>query len=58
MKKKWEEMMKQFQRLPFLSDTLPKAQKKAKMERELQQLEKDIATIEQHPHIYVYDNNV
>ncbi|XP_029667386.1 enkurin [Formica exsecta] len=57
MKKKWEETMRQFQKLPFLSDTLPKAQKKAKMERELQQLEKDIATIEQHPHIYVYDNN-
>ncbi|XP_070164173.1 enkurin-like [Polyergus mexicanus] len=57
MKKKWDETMKQFQKLPFLSDTPPKAQKKAKMERELQQLEKDIATIEQHPHIYVYDNN-
>lgn len=50
--------MRQFQRLPFLADTLPKAQKKAKMERELQQLEKDIALIEQHPHIYVYDNDV
>ncbi|CAL1687858.1 unnamed protein product [Lasius platythorax] len=57
MKKKWEEAMRQFQGLPFLADTLPKAQKKAKMERELQQLEKDIAIIEQHPHIYVYDNN-
>ncbi|EFN74446.1 Enkurin [Camponotus floridanus] len=56
MKKKWEETMRQFQRLPFLADTLPKAQKKAKMERELQQLEKDIAVIEQHPYIYVYDN--
>ncbi|XP_072751713.1 enkurin-like [Anoplolepis gracilipes] len=57
MKKKWEEAMRQFQRLPFLADTLPKAQKKAKMERELQQLEKDIAVIEHHPHIYVYNNN-
>ncbi|XP_029156621.1 enkurin [Nylanderia fulva] len=57
MKKKWEEAMKQFQGLPFLADTLPKAQKKAKMERELKQLEKDIAIIEQHPHIYVYDND-
>lgn len=57
MKKKWEEAMKQFQGLPFLADTLPKAKKKAKMEHELQQLEKDIAVIEQHPHIYVYDND-
>ncbi|XP_012233443.1 enkurin [Linepithema humile] len=57
MKQKWEETMKKFQRLPFLIDTLPKAQKKAKIERELQQLEKDIAILEQHPHVYVYDNN-
>ncbi|XP_071650856.1 enkurin-like [Temnothorax longispinosus] len=58
MKQKWEEAMKQFQGLPFLADTLPKAQRKARMERELQQLEKDIAIIEQHPHIYVYDDAV
>jgi len=56
MKQKWEEAMKRFQGLPFLADTLPKAQRKARMERELQQLEKDIAIVEQHPHIYVYDN--
>lgn len=56
MKQKWEEAMKQYQRLPFLTDTLPKAQRKARMERELKQLEKDIAIIEQHSHIYVYDD--
>lgn len=56
MKQKWEEAMKRFRGLPFLADTLPKAQKKASMERELQQLEKDIGIIEQHPHIYVYDD--
>ncbi|KAL6266323.1 hypothetical protein P5V15_003180 [Pogonomyrmex californicus] len=56
MKQKWEEAMKLFQGLPFLTDTPPKAQRKAEMERELQQLEKDITIIEQHPHIYVYDD--
>lgn len=56
MKQKWEEAMKRFRGLPFLADTLPKAQKKARMKRELQQLEKDIVIIEQHPHIYVYDD--
>ncbi|XP_012533905.3 enkurin [Monomorium pharaonis] len=58
MKQKWEEAMRQFRRLPFLANTLPKAQKKARMERELQQLEKDIALIEQHPQIYVYDDTM
>lgn len=58
MKQKWEEVMKRFRRLPFLADTLPKAQKKARMERELQQLEKDIAIMEQHPHVYVYDDTL
>ncbi|KYN09633.1 PREDICTED: enkurin [Trachymyrmex cornetzi] len=58
MKQKWEEAMQRFRRLPFLADTLPKAQKKARMERELQQLEKDIAIIEQHSHIYVYDETI
>ncbi|EZA62548.1 hypothetical protein DMN91_005647 [Ooceraea biroi] len=57
MKQTWEELMKRFRGLPFLTDTLPKAQKKAKLEYELQQLEKDIANIEQHPHIYVYDDS-
>ncbi|XP_018398908.1 PREDICTED: enkurin [Cyphomyrmex costatus] len=58
MKQRWDEAMQRFRRLPFLADTLPKAQKKARMERELQQLEKDIAVIEQHPHIYVYDDTI
>ncbi|XP_008543367.1 enkurin isoform X2 [Microplitis demolitor] len=57
MKKRWEEMMKQFQSLPFLTDTPPKAKRKAKMEQDLKQLEKDIDMIERHPHIYVYDDN-
>lgn len=46
-----------FQRLPLLIDTPPKVQRKAKLERELQQLERDIGIIEQHLHIFVYDND-
>lgn len=57
MKKKWEEMMKQFQALPFLTDTPPKAKRKAKMEQDLKQLEKDIDLIERHDYIYVYSDD-
>ncbi|XP_032678868.1 enkurin [Odontomachus brunneus] len=53
MKEKWESLMKQFQRLP-LTITLAHVQRKARLERELQQLEKDIAIVERHPHMYVY----
>ncbi|XP_034940322.1 enkurin [Chelonus insularis] len=56
MKKRWEELMKQFQGLPFLTDTPPKIKRKAKMEQDLKQLEKDIDMIERHPHIYVYND--
>lgn len=56
MKKKWDELMRQFQALPFLSDTPPKAKRKSKMEENLKQLEKDIDDIERHPYIYVYDD--
>ncbi|XP_063978416.1 enkurin-like [Diachasmimorpha longicaudata] len=57
MKKKFEELMHAFQVLPFLTDTPPKAKRKAKMERDLNQLEKDIDLIERHPRIYVYEGN-
>ncbi|XP_011310174.1 enkurin [Fopius arisanus] len=57
MKKKFEELMHEFQVLPFLTDTPPKAKRKAKMEKDLNQLEKDIDLIERHPHIYVYEGN-
>ncbi|KAK2580546.1 hypothetical protein KPH14_007679 [Odynerus spinipes] len=57
MKKRWDEMMKQFQCLPFMIDTPPKVQRKTKLERELQQLEKDITIIERHPYICIYNDN-
>lgn len=56
MKKNWEEKMNQFQRLPFLTDTLPKVKRKVKLENDLKQLEKDIEFIERHPYIYVCDD--
>lgn len=57
MKKKWDEMMKKFQCLPFLTDTPPKAKRKSAMEKDLLQLEKDIEIIERHPYIYVYSDD-
>lgn len=55
MKERWETLMKQFQGMP-LTITPSHVRKKSRLERELQQLEKDITFIEQHPHIYVYDD--
>lgn len=57
MKNKWNELMKRFQSLPFLSDTPPKAKRKSMLEEQLKQLEKDIDNIQRHPYIYVYDND-
>ncbi|KAF7418398.1 hypothetical protein HZH68_001051 [Vespula germanica] len=57
MKKRWDDMMKEFQCLPFIIDTPPKVQRKAKLEYELQQLEKDIATLERHPYICISNDN-
>ncbi|XP_066156722.1 enkurin [Euwallacea fornicatus] len=56
LKKNWEELQKQYQRLPILTDTIPKKIKKSKLEAELKQIEKDVALIEKHPCIYVYDD--
>lgn len=57
MQKKWDEIMKKFQCLPFLTDTPPKVKRKSKMEEQLKQLEKDIDNIQRHPYIYVYDDD-
>ncbi|XP_048508123.1 enkurin, partial [Athalia rosae] len=57
MKKKWEELEKEFQCLPFVIDTLPRVTRKTQMEEALKQLEKDIDIIERHPYIYVYSDS-
>lgn len=41
----------------MLTDTVPKIQRKLQIEKELQQLEKDIVLLEKHPYVYVYDDN-
>ncbi|KAJ8667225.1 hypothetical protein QAD02_008887 [Eretmocerus hayati] len=56
MKKKWSELMKQYQCLPFVTDTAPKIKRKASLEDKLKQLEKDIELIDNHQYIYVYDD--
>ncbi|XP_044256133.1 enkurin [Tribolium madens] len=58
LKHNWEELQKQYQGLPILTDTIPKINRKSKLEAELKQLEKDIVLVERHPYIYVYDDNI
>ncbi|KAL3276223.1 hypothetical protein HHI36_020939 [Cryptolaemus montrouzieri] len=57
LKQNWEELQKQYQGLPILTDTIPKKIRKTKMEEDLKQLEKDIGLVERHPYIYVYDDD-
>lgn len=55
LKHNWEIMQKAFLQLPMLTDTIPKILRKAKMEQELKQLEKDINLVESNPYIYIYE---
>ncbi|KAF5283531.1 hypothetical protein FQA39_LY17311 [Lamprigera yunnana] len=56
LKQNWEELQKIYQGLPILIDTLPKMQRKVKLEEALKLLERDIVLIEKHPYIYVYND--
>ncbi|RDD36730.1 Enkurin [Trichoplax sp. H2] len=49
----WDELHRQYQGLSVVIDTLPKKQKKENLEKEMQQLEKDIEVLEKHNVIYV-----
>lgn len=40
----------------MLTDTIPKINKKVKLEQELKQLEKDIALVEDNPYIYIFES--
>lgn len=51
----WQIKQKAFLQLPIMTDTIPKILKKTKMEEELRELEKDIALVESHPYIYIYE---
>ncbi|CAG9759339.1 unnamed protein product [Ceutorhynchus assimilis] len=58
LKQNWEELQKIYQRLPIFTDTIPKKNKKAKLEADLKQLENDITLLEKHPYVYVYDDTI
>ncbi|XP_052861408.1 enkurin [Anopheles cruzii] len=55
LKQNWEKLQQEYQSLPLLTDTVPKMIRKAKLENNLKQLEKDILTIENNLYIYIYD---
>lgn len=56
LKTNWQLMQKAFLQLPMLTDTIPKINKKVKLEKELKQLEKDIALVEDNPYIYIFES--
>ncbi|NXG42991.1 ENKUR protein, partial [Psilopogon haemacephalus] len=55
LKKNWEEVYGEFQRLPVEIDTIPKKLNKEKLETQMKQLEHDIEVIEKHKVIYIAD---
>lgn len=57
LKDNWEELQRKYQGLPIITDTIPKINRKLKLEDELKKLEKDIVLLERHPYIYVYSDN-
>lgn len=57
LKQNWDEKQKEFQLLPIITDTIPKRNRKLQIENELKALEKDILLIEQHPYLYVKEDD-
>ncbi|KAL4630952.1 enkurin-like [Arapaima gigas] len=53
LKKNWGELHRQYQGLPFVTDTLRKKRRKEMLELDMKQLEKDIDLIERHKMIYI-----
>nr|XP_015098747.1 enkurin isoform X1 [Vicugna pacos] len=53
LKKKWEEVHKEFQSLSVFIDSISKKIRKQKLEEEMKQLEHDIGVFEKHKIIYV-----
>ncbi|XP_058832976.1 enkurin [Topomyia yanbarensis] len=56
LKANWENLQREYQSLPLLIDTVPKMIRKAKLEKSMKELEKDILKVESTPYIYVYDD--
>lgn len=55
LRAKWEDLQKQYQRLPLFIDTQPKKVIKTKLENDLKQAEQDIMLFEANENIYVCD---
>ncbi|CAH0547774.1 unnamed protein product [Brassicogethes aeneus] len=58
LKQNWEELQIAYQGLPILTDTIPKINKKVRLENDLKQLENDIVKVEKHPYLYVYRDEI
>lgn len=52
LKENWAELSRQFLGLPVMCDTWPKIKRKMWLEKEIEQIEKDVRLVESHPHIY------
>ena len=57
LKHNWNQLQKEYQRMPLLIDTIPKILRKTKLENKLKQLEKDICLLNSnHNSIYIVSN--
>uniref|UniRef100_A0A2S2NDN5 Enkurin n=1 Tax=Schizaphis graminum TaxID=13262 RepID=A0A2S2NDN5_SCHGA len=56
LKTNWDELYTEFLLLPMVTDSVPKVNRKARIENELNNLEKDINLLERYPSLYVCDN--
>jgi len=55
LKKSWDEIHHEYQLLSVMIDTIPKRQKKERLELEMKRLEKDIDLLDRHQVIYIAD---
>ncbi|XP_026815950.1 enkurin-like [Rhopalosiphum maidis] len=56
LKSNWDELYTEFLLLPMVTDSVPKVNRKARIENELNNLERDINLLERYPSLYVCDN--
>ncbi|KAL4105115.1 hypothetical protein QTP88_020387 [Uroleucon formosanum] len=56
MKANWGELYTTFLLLPMVTDSVPKINRKARLENQLNNLEKDIYLLEKYPSLYVCDD--
>jgi len=53
LKDNWEQLHFDFLQLSVVIDTVPKKQRKERLEAEMKQLERDVELMETHPVIYI-----